>query len=156
MNTIPENIESYPVVIEFPIAWGDMDAFQHVNNVQYFRYFESGRIAYFQELNVMHLMEQTGIGPILKDAYTKFKCPITYPDTLSVGVRVTNLERDRFKMEFTILSHQHRVVTAEGYGTVVYYDYNNHQKADIPDLVRERIGVLERLDRAGLKRKERV
>jgi acyl-CoA thioester hydrolase len=26
-------IKDYPVVIEMPIAWGDMDAFQHVNNI---------------------------------------------------------------------------------------------------------------------------
>ena len=39
-----KQLENYPVVIEIPVAWGDMDAFQHVNNVAYFRYFESARI----------------------------------------------------------------------------------------------------------------
>ena len=40
--------ERYPVVIEIPVAWGEMDAFQHLNNIVYFRYFESARIAYFE------------------------------------------------------------------------------------------------------------
>ena len=44
-------IRAYPVTIEFPIAWGDMDAFQHVNNVMYLRYFESARIAYFGKID---------------------------------------------------------------------------------------------------------
>jgi acyl-CoA thioester hydrolase len=46
------SIDGYPVVIEIPIAWGEMDAFQHVNNIFYFRYFESARIAYFGRLKM--------------------------------------------------------------------------------------------------------
>ena len=38
-------LAGYPVRIEVPVAWGEMDAFGHVNNVVYFRYFESARIA---------------------------------------------------------------------------------------------------------------
>ena len=32
------------------VHWGDMDALGHVNNVIFFRYVESGRISYFNEL----------------------------------------------------------------------------------------------------------
>ncbi|MCZ6911333.1 MAG: acyl-CoA thioesterase, partial [Proteobacteria bacterium] len=39
-------LDDYPVVIELPVVWGEMDAFDHVNNIIYFRYFESARIAY--------------------------------------------------------------------------------------------------------------
>jgi acyl-CoA thioester hydrolase len=34
-------LEAFPVVISIPVAWGEMDAFQHVNNSVYFRYFDS-------------------------------------------------------------------------------------------------------------------
>ena len=44
-----ELLKSFPVVAKIPVRWGDMDSFQHVNNVSYFRYFESARIAYFNE-----------------------------------------------------------------------------------------------------------
>lgn len=36
--------------LTLPILWGDMDALQHVNNVQFFRYLESARIAYFADV----------------------------------------------------------------------------------------------------------
>ena len=41
-----ELLALYPVTLALRVAWGDMDAFQHVNNTVYFRYFESARIAY--------------------------------------------------------------------------------------------------------------
>lgn len=36
-------------VVEVPLRWGDMDAYQHVNNATYLRYLEEGRIQAFQE-----------------------------------------------------------------------------------------------------------
>jgi acyl-CoA thioester hydrolase len=43
-------LEGYPVVIYIPVAWGEMDSFQHVNTIVYFRYFESARILYSEML----------------------------------------------------------------------------------------------------------
>ena len=36
---------NFPVVITWPVQWGDQDSFSHVSNTVYFRWFESGRIA---------------------------------------------------------------------------------------------------------------
>ena len=58
-------LEGFPVIVEFPVAWGEMDALGHVNNVAYFRYFENARIAYFERIKMWNFMEKTGIGPIL-------------------------------------------------------------------------------------------
>lgn len=33
-------LHQYPVVHDMDLRWGDMDAFQHLNNVMYFRYYE--------------------------------------------------------------------------------------------------------------------
>ncbi len=48
-----EILKHYSVIIETPVAWGEMDAFQHVNNIVYFRYFESVRIAYFEKIGYL-------------------------------------------------------------------------------------------------------
>lgn len=37
-------LQAYRSRVMLPVQWGDMDAFGHVNNVQYFRYLESSRI----------------------------------------------------------------------------------------------------------------
>lgn len=45
-------LTQFPIIYEQKVAWGDMDAFGHVNNVMYYRYIESARIAYFDLLNI--------------------------------------------------------------------------------------------------------
>ena len=136
-------LAGYPVIIEIPVAWGEMDAFQHVNNIVYFRYFESGRIAYFERAGMMNLMADTGVGPILASAATKFKFPLTYPDTVLVGTRVGEIGEDRFVMHYRAVSQRHGKVAADGEGVIVAYDYGTQRKARLPDSVRARIEVLE-------------
>jgi acyl-CoA thioester hydrolase len=138
-----ELLKDYPVVIEIPIAWGEMDSLQHVNNIVYFRYFESIRMAYFQKLDMWTFMEETGIGPILSSTQCKFRIPLTYPDTISGGGRVTSMEADRYVMEYKLVSHEHRRVAAEGEGLIVSYDYREKCKAPLPEELKRRIQSLE-------------
>ncbi len=134
-----EILKPYPVVITIPVAWGEMDAFQHVNNVIYFKYFESVRIAFFERLDMVAFMENTGIGPILASTQCKYKVPLTYPDTVSVGARVSFIEEDRFGMDYVVVSHKLGVVAAQGDGLIVAYDYRKGGKAQIPEELKQKI-----------------
>lgn len=138
-----ELLKNYPVIIQFPVAWGDMDAFGHVNNVMYFKYFESARIAYFEKVNILEVMNKTGIGPILKETNCKFKIPLTYPDQISSAARVPKLEEDRFLMEYVVFSHTHQKIAAEGSGLIVAYDYKQKNKTNIPEDLKKYIQALE-------------
>ncbi len=143
MSQIEELLQGFPVILQLRVTWGEMDAFGHVNNIVYFRYFESTRIAYFERLQYMELMEQTGIGPILGSTQCRYRLPLTYPDTISVGARAHTLEADRFSMDYKIISHKVGRVAAEGSGVIVSYDYKKAAKAPLQDILRERINALE-------------
>lgn len=136
-------LSCFPVVIETPIAWGQMDAFRHLNNTAYFRFFESGRIAYFERLDFMEFMEETGVGPILASTSCRFKIPLTYPDTVAIGTRVTTIEEDRFTMEYQVVSHKHQRVAAEGSGLIVCFNYQVNKKVVVPQEIKQRIKDLE-------------
>ena len=138
-----ELLKIYPVVIELPVAWGEMDALRHVNNIVYFRYFESARMAYFTRLDIWDYMNETGIGPILASTACKFRLPLVYPDTVSVGTRISSVEADRFVMKYVVVSHRHAKVAAEGEGLIVSYDYRALRKTALPDEIKRRIEVLE-------------
>jgi acyl-CoA thioester hydrolase len=133
----------YPVVIEIPVAWGEMDAFQHVNSIAYFRYFESARVAYFYKLDLMDMIPGTGIGPILASTSCNFKIPLTYPDKILVGAKVTSIGEDRFMMDYGIFSARHQKVAAEGDGLIVTLNYRESKKVPIPEEWRKKILGLE-------------
>src|SRR5437868_8326202 len=107
-NTMPDSIKpllaGFPVVVELPVAWGDMDSYRHVNNVVYFRYFENARLEYFRRLDWFEYERQTGVGPILAATQARFRKALTYPDTILVTARAVSVESDRFHLEHIIVS----------------------------------------------------
>ncbi len=136
-------LKDCPAVIRFPIKWGEMDAYQHLNNTVYFRYFEDARIAYFDKIALDACKTETGIGPILASTSCKFRIPLTYPDEVSVGARIISLSADRFTMAYRIWSHRHNALAAEGEGVLVAFDYEKGKKAPVPEALRQRIIALE-------------
>lgn len=131
-----------------------MDKFGHVNNVEFVRYMESGRVAALMDMAAQRvdgvsesdlqralssLMSGRGIGVILKSVQVKYRRPLTYPDIVTVGSALTQLQADRFTLSHIVLSSRQQAVVAEGGGTLVCYDYNRREKAPLPPLVQTAI-----------------
>ena len=136
-------LTNYPIIYETDVVWGDMDAFQHVNNVVYFRYFESARVHYFEHTDLMEEMKSTGLGPIVHSQSCRYRFPLSFPDRIQVGVRIPALGPDRFPMQYKLVSTRKQVVAAEGEVLVVMFDYGRNQKALLPASVRSAIANVE-------------
>lgn len=135
---------NWPVTAEVPVAWGDMDAFQHVNNTVYLRWFETARIAYFEAAGVLERMQREQIGPILARATIDFRIPVKYPDTVRVEATVLKLGRTSFVMGYRVRSRAHaEAIAAEGEGVIVMIDYRTGNKLEFDDALRGRILALE-------------
>ncbi|NCF18951.1 MAG: acyl-CoA thioesterase, partial [Haliea sp.] len=104
----------YPVVLYQDVVWGDMDAFGHVNNTTYFRYFEDARIAYFDKIEIGKVKSETGLGPILATTHCNFKLPLEYPDKIRIAGRARLMGPKKFNMEYLVYSERFDAVAAEG------------------------------------------
>lgn len=143
-------LEHCPVVIRIPVQWGDMDAYGHVNNAVFFRYFESARIAYLGKCGFLESYDRDKIGAILHSTSCRFRGQLHYPDTVLVGARAIEVGEDRFTMGYEVASVTLEELVAEGTGIVVSFDYVAGHKTPIPTGVREGIAALEA--RAGQRR----
>jgi len=121
------------------VEWGDMDALQHVNNVEYFKYFQKARIAYFEKNSSEDLFVESRISTILASTECKFIYPLKYPDTISIGVRVDSMADQYFTMKYAVISHKNQKLVAIGGAKVVMFDYDKNMKASVPQEVKKRI-----------------
>lgn len=138
-----DHLAGFPVVIDQPVDWGDMDSFAHVNNVVYFRYFENARLEYFRRIGWWEYLEATGIGPIVASTQARFRIPVRYPDTLWAGAKIVAIGTDRITVQHRLVSQATGHLTTEGDAVVVCLDYRTHQKVPLPDELRKRIEELE-------------
>ena len=136
-------LSAYPVVVELPVFWGDMDYFRHVNNIIYFRYFESARIEYLERIGFRQEEKKGGVGPILHSTQARFRRPVEWPDTVIVGARTVDVGEDRFTQEYRLVSRASGEIAAEGGCVLVAYDYPNARKASIPPRVVDAIRQIE-------------
>ncbi len=143
MSDDHELLEGYPVVVRLPVQWGEMDAYDHVNNVVFFRQFESARVRYLVACGFVASYEEDRIGAILHSTSCRFRRPLRYPDTVLVGARAEDVAEDRFVMGYRTVSLEQDAVAAEGTGTVVSFDYRQETKTPIPSAVRQGIRELE-------------
>jgi len=132
-------LKDFSFIIDLKVDWGDMDALQHVNNIEYFKYFQTARIAYFEKMNSGDLFGESRISTILGSTQCKFIYPLFYPDTISVGVRVDSMADQYFTIKYEVVSHNRQRLVAVGDAKVVAFDYANNSKASIPDEVRNTI-----------------
>ena len=124
----------------------DMDALQHVNNVEYFKYFQNARIAYFEKNNSNNLFSESRISTILASTQCKFIYPLFYPDTISVGSRVESMANDYFTMKYAVISHKNQRLVAIGDAKVVMFDYAKNSKTPIPKEIKKRIIEFEKTE----------
>jgi acyl-CoA thioester hydrolase len=133
----------WPVTIEIPVAWGEMDAFGHVNHAVYLRWFETARIVYFERIGLLDRMKAEGVGPIVARAAVDYRLPVVYPDAVRVAAAVTRVGNTSFVIGYRAESRARQAVVAEGETVVVLLDYGTGAKVTLDEPLRARIAALE-------------
>ena len=136
-TVVTEALSDCRTITSLPIQWGDMDAFGHVNNVVYIRWFESARIDLLDTLKSTVTMTPGGIGPILASIKCDYKKQLHFPDTVHIGSRVGKTGRSSMKVEHTVFSERLNSVAAYGTSALVVFDYQANRPVRIPDELRQ-------------------
>ncbi|MEQ9408077.1 MAG: thioesterase family protein [Fuerstiella sp.] len=136
-------LASYTTVTTLPVQWGDMDAFGHVNNVVYFRWFESARIDLLELLSQDVTMKGSGLGPILVSAKCDYRRQLHFPDTVHVGSKIGKVGRTSAEIHHAVYSQQQDVIVAEGISVMVVFDYDAHRPVRIPEDLRKKMQLDE-------------
>jgi len=136
--------DQFRVFLDWPVQWGDQDLFGHVNNIVYFRWFESARVEYLNRLGFARLHGDEDHGPIIAHLACNFRRQLEFPDTVRIGTRVTRLGHTSFAVEHGIWStSKGGTLVADGNSTIVFFDYSNQKPTRVPDEIRRKIEELE-------------
>ena len=110
----------------------DNDVFQHVNNVNYFSFFDTA-VTYFEmSERVVDLLE----GPVhcvVAEVACRYHSSIAWPDRVRVGVRVARLGGSSVRYEIGIFRNDADVASAEGHFVHVFVTRGDQKPAPIPE-----------------------
>lgn len=128
--------------LEIPIAWGEQDAFGHLNNVFYFRYMESVRMHYLERIGVLRSLEESGVGVLLASTTCDYLRPVHWPATLTIHTGCTQVGNTSFTMEYLMTDAAGEPV-ARGTSVQVMFDYRTGTKVPVPYAIRQAIQQLQ-------------
>ena len=119
-----------------PIRWGDMDAMGHVNNTNYFRYFEIVRIEWFERLG--RRLNPAGEGIVIVNTFCNFIKQLEFPGDVLARHYVANPGRSSFEAYMTLeRTDAPGVICASGGAKTVWVDFPNQKSVPLPDWLRE-------------------
>jgi acyl-CoA thioester hydrolase len=125
------------------VRFGDLDAMQHMNNVEFLRFFETARIDWFAAVLPGHEPgSRRTFGFIFAECHIAYRAPAHYNEEIRTFIRPVELKRSSLKLEFEMRVDADDRLVAEGWGTLVGYDYESGRAHPIPDAFRERVEPL--------------
>ena len=120
--------------IELDVRWGDMDAFNHVNNASYLRYIEEARVLWFKEISPD--WADPDCAPILAAAQMNYRRPIGWPERLRIVMGAERVGGKSLTLAHRIESAtQDGVVYADG-NTVLVWVNRSGASMQLPEFVR--------------------
>lgn len=136
----------FKIQTKLRVRFADVDSMGHVNNAKFFTYMEQGRVAYFKnfpelDFTLRHPSEGTSL--ILAQIQCRFLSPALLEEELTVKLRVTQMKRSSFVMEYEISEEKSGRLVATGESAQVYYDYALKKSLEIPEGLRKKFGEIE-------------
>ncbi len=124
------------------VRFGDLDAMQHLNNVEFLRFAETARIAYTQQLVPdFSPIERSSFGYVVAENHIAYRSPVGFGEEIRTRVRPRRPDEKSVRMDFEMHAEGDGRLIAEGHAVLVGYDYGEEAAAAIPEEVRERFAA---------------
>lgn len=115
--------------------WMDNDVYGHVNNVQYYSYFDTAVNQYMVEQGGLDFVNGATVGLVVETGCS-YRRPIAFPDVVEAGIRVARIGTSSVTYEVGIFRRGEAAVCAFGRFVHVYVDRASNRPVPIPERAR--------------------
>ena len=133
---IAEPRAAYRHFQRIPTRWMDNDVYGHVNNVQYYSYFDTVVNQYLIEQEALDIERSSVIGLVVETGCQYFSA-IAFPDLVHAGLRVARLGTSSVRYEVGIFRNDEPQSAAKGHFIHVYVDRASRRPTPLPGPLRD-------------------
>jgi acyl-CoA thioester hydrolase len=134
--------DEYPHHLAIPTRWKDNDVYGHVNNVDYYSYFDTVINTWLIREGRLDIHAGDVIG-VCAESHCEFHGPLAFPETVDAGLRVGKLGRSSVRYEIGLFPEEGEEAAATGWFVHVFVDRDSRRPVEqLPEQLRD---ALERL-----------
>jgi len=131
----------FPHVRAIPTRWRDNDTYGHVNNVEYYAFFDTVINAWLIEDGGLDIHRGEVIG-LCAESHCEYRAAISFPDIVEAALRVAHLGRSSVRYEIALFREGVEDAIAVGWFVHVFVGRDGRRPAAIPDRLRASLATL--------------
>lgn len=132
----------YPHVQRIGTRWKDNDVYGHVNNVEYYSYFDTVINAYLIQSGALDIHRGSVIG-LCAESHCKFLDALAFPAAVDAGLRVVHLGNSSVRYEIGLFAEGKQSVAALGWFVHVFVDRVTRKSTPLPTALRSALAALQ-------------
>ena len=132
----PTTRSDYRYFTTITTRWNDNDQMGHVNNAVYYLYFDTAQTTFYIEKGLLDMRRTSPY--VVAESGCRHISEVSYPDVLTVGMRVTHLGRSALRVELGLFRNDSLVAAAESHFVHVFVDPVSRRPVPIPPAARDR------------------
>jgi len=126
---------------EISTRWMDNDVYGHVNNVNYYSYFDTAVNKHLIDEGALDILQSPVIGLVVETQCNYF-APIAFPDIIDAGIRVTKIGNSSVRYEIGLFKKGDEICIAKGHFIHVYVDRETTKPVALPVKLKEVVSNL--------------
>ena len=134
-------MDGYPHRRAITTRWKDNDVYGHVNNVEYYSFFDTVINEYLITEGGLDIAGGAVIG-LCAESHCTYHGPLAFPESVEAGLRVGHLGRSSVRYEIALRGEGAAELAATGWFVHVFVDRESRRPVEIPARLR---GALEAL-----------
>ena len=134
-------MQGYPHVRPITTRWKDNDVYGHVNNVEYYSFFDTVINEYLITEGGLDITRGDVIG-LCAESHCSYHGPLAFPGTVEAGLRVGHLGRSSVRYEIALRERGAEDDAATGWFVHVFVDRATRRPVAIPERLRSALEAL--------------
>ncbi len=126
---------TYPHVSRITTRWKDNDLYGHVNNVEYYSYFDTVINRYLIQVGGLDIHAGPVIG-VCAETHCRYLDSLAFPVDVDAGLRVVHLGRSSVRYEIGLFASDNEKPAAEGWFVHVFVQRQTRRPTGLPEQLR--------------------
>jgi acyl-CoA thioester hydrolase len=117
------------------LRWNDLDAFGHVNNVQFFSFFDTAIVSFLLEIGAFDTRDSPVVAMIVESG-ARFHREVHFTNTITVGTAVRKIGRSSVRYGIGVFCGDEPAAAVDGFFVHVFVDRQTRRPVELPAHVR--------------------
>lgn len=133
---------AYAQFQDIPTRWMDNDIYGHINNVNYYSFFDTAVNQYLIENGGLDIHQGSVIGLVVETGCRYF-APLAFPDLVNAGIGVSHIGNSSVRYEIGLFKEGDTNPAAQGFFIHVYVDSTTRRPTSIPEKMKQALQAVE-------------